>query len=136
MTDMKPKALDDAATNPDPALEPTQAEIDAWVEREKARRQAWLSGPSDEERADYATYLRRRRLADAMDATEEQLHERMRQGIHYSREAQLAAEGAMTLLLRWSRHTFTELVKAGRDWEEETVLPRTRRRVPLDDDES
>ena len=44
----------------------------------------------------------------------------MRQGVRYSREAQLAAEGAMSVLYRWSRRTFAELVKAGREWEEET----------------
>jgi hypothetical protein len=136
MTESKSTAVDKTATDGTSSLEPSPAEIDAWAERERARRQEWLKGPSEEERADYATYLRRRRLADAFDEGEEQLHERMRQGIHYTREAQLAAEGAMTLLLRWSRRTYGDLVKAGREWEEETVLPRTRRRVPMDDEGS
>ena len=38
------------------------------------------------------------------------------------------------MLYRWSRKTFAELVRAGRDWEEETAMPSRRRRVPLDDD--
>ena len=29
----------------------------------------------------------------------------------------------MTLFYRWSRRTFAELIKAGREWEEETALP-------------
>jgi hypothetical protein len=29
-----------------------------------------------------------------------------------------------------------ELIRAGREWEEETSLPNRRRRVPLDDEES
>lgn len=118
------------------SLDPSQAEIDAWADRERARRQAWLQGPSEEERADYATYVRRRRVAEAFDESEARIQERMRQGLHYSREAQLAAEGAMTLFYRWSRRALAELVRAGREWEEETMLPRTRRRVPMDDDES
>ena len=53
----------------------------------------------------------------------------------YPREAQLAAEGAMSLLVRWSRQGFAELVRAGREWEEEVSTPNRRRRVPIDDDD-
>ena len=58
----------------------------------------------------------------------------MRRGIHYGREGQLAAEGAVSLAYSWSRHMFSELVKAGREWEEETAMPSRRRRVPFDDE--
>jgi hypothetical protein len=137
MTDPKTTtAADESAINSDPALEPSPEEINAWAERERARRQAWLSGPSEEERAEYATHLRQRRLAEAFDEGEVMLQERMRQGLRYSREAQLATEGAISLFFRWSQRTFAELVKAGRDWEEETNLPRIARRVRMDDDRS
>ena len=137
MTDPKTTtAADESAIDPDPALEPRPEEINAWAERERARRQAWLSGPSEEERAEYATHLRQRRLAEAFDEGEVMLQERMRQGLRYSREAQLATEGAISLFFRWSQRTFAELVKAGRDWEEETNLPRIARRVRMDDDRS
>jgi hypothetical protein len=129
-------AADESAIDSDPALEPSPEEINAWAERERARRQAWLAGPSQEERAEYATHLRQRRLAEAFDEGEVILQERMRQGLHYSREAQLAAEGAMSLFFRWSQRTFAELVKAGREWEEETALPRMPRRVRMDDEGS
>jgi hypothetical protein len=129
-------AADESAIDSDPALEPSPEEINAWAERERARRQAWLAGPSQEERAEYATHLRQRRLAEAFDEGEVILQERMRQGLHYSREAQLAAEGAMSLFFRWSQRTFAELVKAGREWEEDTALPRMPRRVRMDDEGS
>jgi hypothetical protein len=129
-------AADESAIDSDPALEPSPEEINAWAERERARRQAWLSGPSEEERAEYAVNLRQRRLAETFDEGEAMLEERMRQGLHYSREAQLAAEGAMSLFFRWSQRTFAELVKAGREWEEETALPRMPRRVRMDDEGS
>ena len=135
MTDPKTNPADELVADA-PSIEPSQAEIDAWVERERARRKAWLEGPSEEERADYASHLRRRRLAETFDEGELLIQERMRQGLRYSREAQLAAEGAMTLLYRWSRQTFAELIKAGREWEEETALPQARRRVSMDDEES
>jgi hypothetical protein len=127
-------AADESAIDSDPALEPSPEEINAWAERERARRQAWLAGPSQEERAEYATHLRQRRLAEAFDEGEVMLQERMRQGLRYSREAQLATEGAISLFFRWSQRTFAELVKAGREWEEETNLPRIARRVRMDDD--
>ena len=135
MTDVT-KAADDAAVEATPALEPTEAEIEAWAAREKARRAAWIAGPNADEREAYARHLRQRRLAEAFDEGEFRLQEGMRLGLHYGREGQLAAEGAMALLYRWSRRTFAELVKAGRDWEQETALPRARRRVSMDDDAS
>ena len=57
-----------------------------------------------------------------------------RRGLRLGREGQLAAEGAVALFYRFSRRTFAELVKAGREWEEDTALPGRRRRVPLDDE--
>ena len=140
MTDPADKASADATMDTlseDPvALEPTQAEIDAWVEREKRRRQAWLNGPTSEERDDYAHRLRQRRLSDAFDEGESRIQDGVRTGVRYGRETQLAAEGAMTLLYRWSRRTFAELIRAGREWEEETSIPDRRRRVPIDDEDS
>jgi hypothetical protein len=81
-------------------------------------------------------HLRQRRLAETFDEGEAMLEERMRQGLQYSREAQLAAEGAMSLFFRWSQRTFAELVKAGREWEQDTTLPRLPRRVRMDDEGS
>jgi hypothetical protein len=135
MTD-RVKASVDATTDETIALEPTQAEIDDWAARERERRQAWLQGPSDDERDAYARRLRQRRLAETFDDGEQRIQESLRLGLHYGRETQLAAEGAMSLFYRWSRRTLTELVQAGREWEEETSLPGRRRRVPLDDEGS
>ena len=136
MTDSTVRASGDAMTDGPIASEPTQAEIDDWAAREKQRREAWLSGPSAEEREAYASRLRQRRLAEAFDEGETIIAEKMRLGVRYGRETQLAAEGAMTLFYRWSRRTMSELIRAGREWEEETSLPNRRRRVPLDDESS
>jgi hypothetical protein len=136
VSEPKVKAAKVATIDESSVLEPTQAEIDAWAAQEKRRREAWLSGPSPEERADYARRLRQRRLADAFDEGEARVAEGVRVGVRSARETQLAAEGAMTLFYRWSRRTFAELVRAGREWEEETSLPNRRRRVSLDDEGS
>ena len=117
-------------------VEPTQAEIDAWVAKERERRQAWLNGPTPEEREAYALRLRQRRLADTFDEGEAMLTDSVRRGMRLGREGQLAAEGAVALLYRYSRRTIAELVRAGREWEEETSLPIRRRRVSMDDEGS
>jgi hypothetical protein len=136
MTRSTVEASGDTIADEAAGLEPTQAEIDAWVARERERRQAWLNGPSDEEREAYARRLRQRRLAEAFDEGEARIAEGVRTGVRYGREAQLATEGAIATLMRWSRRTFDDMVRAGREWEEETSLPNRRRRVSLDDEGS
>jgi hypothetical protein len=136
MTEQAVKASGDAGMEGADPLEPTQAEIDAWVARERKRRQEWLNGPTDEERTAYAHRLRHRRLADAFDEGESRIQEGVRTGVRYGRESQLAAEGAMSLVYRWSRRTMADLIRAGREWEEETSLPNRRHRVSMDDEES
>ena len=136
MSDATDPTADMAAADQPISTEPTQAELDAWVERERQRRKAWLAGPSPEERDAYADRLRRRNLADRFGEGEERLNDSLRSGVRYGREAQLAAEGMVALLYRFSRRTFAELVEAGREWEKETSLPPRRRRVSMDGDES
>jgi hypothetical protein len=136
MTDPTGK-VDSGATREEPeALGPSQAEIDAWAERERQRRETWLKGPTEDERAEYARRVRQRRLADAFDEGESKIEDGVRLGVHYGRETQLAAEGAATVFYHWWRRTFAELVRAGREWEEETSLPNRRRRIRLDDEDS
>jgi len=136
MTDSTVKASPDATMEDGGAMEPTQAEIDAWAARERKRREEWLRGPTDEERTAYAQSLRQRRLAETFDEGERKIGDVARMGVRMGRETQLAAEGAVRIFYRWSRRTFDELVEAGREWEEETSLPVRRRRVPLDDEGS
>jgi hypothetical protein len=136
MTDQTSTASGAAQKDEAAALEPTQAEIDAWAARERQRREAWLKGPSQEERTEYAQHLRHRRLASTFDEGEARIADTVRMGVRYGREGQLAMEGAMALLYRFSRRSFAELVRAGREWEEETTLPTRRRRVSLDDEGS
>ncbi len=136
MTDVTGKAAGAAGDGGSKETEPTQAEIDAWAARERQRREAWLNGPSEEERAEYAEHLRHRRLASTFDKGEARITDTVRTGVRYGRETQLAAEGAVSLLYRYSRRTFAELVRAGREWEEDTSLPTRRRRVSMDDEGS
>ena len=115
------------------SVEPSEAELDEWAERERKRREAWLKGPTAEERAAYARRMRERRLLE-LEGGEDPWSAWGRQMTKYPREMQLAMEGAMSLMLRWTRRSFEELQSAGREWEQEFGKPMRRRRVPLDDD--
>jgi len=130
----KTRTVEEPAPDVPSSGEPTQAEIEAWAAEERARREEWLKGPTAEERAAYAKRLRHRRLADTFDEGEQMIDEWGRRGLRLGREGQLAAEGAVALFYKFSRRTFAELVKAGREWEEDTALPSRRRRVPLEDE--
>jgi hypothetical protein len=111
---------------------PTEDEIEAWAERERARRRAWLDGPSPDERAAWARRERaRRRLGLEPGARATEL---ARRGQRYGRETMLATEGAFSLLTHRSRRLIAELVRAGLEWEDEVVRP-PRRRIRLDDEE-
>jgi hypothetical protein len=134
MTEARGTASVNAAIDQASDSEPTQAEIDEWAARERQRREDWLKGPTAEEREAYALRLRHRRLADTFDEGEAMIADSVRRGMRLGREGQLAAEGAVALMYRFSRRTFAELVRAGREWEEETSLPTRRRRVSMDDD--
>ncbi len=136
MTQSTDRVKDDDAVVDAASLEPTQAEIDDWAARERHRREEWLKGPTDEERAAYARRIKQRRLAETFEEGEARLAESLRMGVHYTRETQLAAEGAIALMIRMTRRTFADLVQAGREWEEETSLPVRRRRVTIDDETS
>ena len=131
MSDVTPTGGDNGADAQ--TAEPTQAEIDDWAAREKARRQAWLDGPTDEERREYASRLKHRRLSETFDGGEHMLDESVRRGIHVGREGQLAAEGAVSLLYTWSRKQVLRPGQGrarvgGRDGAAEPARPRPVRR--------
>jgi hypothetical protein len=123
---------------PDPVLlDPSDAEVEEWAARERQRREAWLRGPAQEERAAWARQERERRLQESASAQQRAAAEAERLRQRYVREGQLAAEGALSLLLAWSRQGLAFLVQKGREWEEEAGRPGPpgrRRRVPLDDE--
>ena len=103
-----------------------------------------MSGPTAEERAAWTQQERERRLADLK--AEPDAAAPVRQGLPSLREAQLAAEGAVSLVWKelaaegpvgmfqkWSRRGMDVLVRAGREWEQESTQPGRGRRVPWDD---
>ena len=117
--------------------QPALLEIEDWAARERQRREAWLSGPTADQKAAWARRERERRtLEREARNVGGSVRESSRFLQRYVREMQLAAEGAMSLLLNTApTDVFGNLVRAGRDWEDEfTSQPPRRRRVKLDAD--
>jgi hypothetical protein len=127
-------------------LEPGETEIAEWAEQERKRREAWLSGPTTEERAAWAQRERERRMADLRAQSAIGASAPKRSGTYYLREAQLAAEGAAHLVWKevtaegpvgafrkWSQRSLDALVRAGREWEEDVAQPGPRRAVTMDE---
>ena len=116
---------------------PTDEEIEAWAARERERREAWLRGPTETQRAEWAAREHARRTGKHLALPTPSADTR-RLAQHYLRDAQLVAEGAMSMLFNLSvRDMFDELIRQGRAWEDEYTrgMPQ-RRRVPLDDEPS
>src|SRR3954447_19729544 len=109
---------------------PSDAEIEAWAARERARRQQWLSGPTPEQAA--VAMSREREGAEARLA---RAHAKRGSALdagrlvqHSLRTVLLATEGAMSLLANTSLRDVRErLTQAGLDWEEELRNPTGRR---------
>jgi hypothetical protein len=80
------------------SLGPSEAEVDAWAERGRRRREGWLSGPTADERAAWTQRERERRLGRFAAAPGDGVSELGRRAQGVVREAQLAAEGAVHLL--------------------------------------
>jgi hypothetical protein len=117
------------------AVEPTPAEIDAWAAQERQRREAWLRGPTEEQKAAWARRERERRLLERGVVLGRGGRSPSDVAQRYVREAQLAAEGAMSVMLNLSlSDLFDQLVEAGRQWEDEfTSQPQRRpRRLKLE----
>src|SRR5215204_5671521 len=105
-------------------VDPSDAEIQEWADRERQRRAAWLEGPTQDQKAEWARQERERR-------EREQQGQPMARGFsagfsispdlpfRYARTAQLAGEGALSLLWKWSQHGLQTLVNEGRAWEDE-----------------
>jgi hypothetical protein len=120
------------------SVNPSDAEVEEWAGRERRRREAWLKGPTETEKAIWAQREQERRLSGSESSSRARGFpgDSARIVQRYAREMQLAAEGAMSLLMKLSvQDAFDQLVRAGRDWEEDFMSqPPRRRRVPLEAD--
>jgi len=121
------------------AAEPSASEVEEWAARERKRREAWLAGATESDRAAWAQResdprLHRGSATGGLPSVD--LGEPVWMMQRYIREMQLATEGAVSLMFRTSlSDAFDALVRAGREWEDKfTAQPPRRRRVAMDED--
>jgi hypothetical protein len=136
---------DAEAGEPGMSIGPSEAEVEAWAERVRMRRQSWVDGPTEEEKLDWQRRERARRAArleleaepGAGNGDRKRLdpyEERLRLQRRYAREVRLAAEGIGIWVATWPFRVLADLVVTGREWEEETLRP-ARRWIPFSDDD-
>ncbi|TPQ29165.1 hypothetical protein C2U70_28760 [Bradyrhizobium guangdongense] len=112
------------------------ADIEKWTERERARRRAWLEGPTDEEKEEWAATERRRRLhrrAHDHDNDDEDFSEGRRVADRWQREVGLALAGIAGRIMDSPYSLLGNLIREGRQLEDDYLPRRRRRRVPSDD---
>jgi hypothetical protein len=127
-----------SASSPDPDTveydDVTAAEIEKWAERERARRRAWLEGPTEEEKDEWtAAERRRRRREPGHRYDDEDLVEGRRVADRWQRDVGLALAGIAGRIMDSPYSLLGNLIREGRQLEDEYYPPRRRRRVPLDD---
>ena len=127
------------------SLGPTEAEVEAWAERVRSRRQSWVDGPTEEEKHEWQRRERSRRAARSEFEPEsgfgnggptrfDPYEERLRLQRRYIREARLATEGVGVWIATLPFRVLADFVSAGREWEENSLRP-ARRWIPFNDDD-
>jgi hypothetical protein len=113
----------------------SDADVEAWAERERKRRAQWAEGPTEEEKRAYARRERWRR-GDTARSRRSDLSEGRRVVERVQRDSALALLGVAALVAEAPYRLIGTLVRAGRDWEDEfDIPPRQPRRVVLDEDD-
>jgi hypothetical protein len=115
----------------------SKADVDAWAERERQRRRAWLDGPSEEDKRAWAARQKRQRRVVADDpGAEEDFAEGRRVIDRMQVDTVLALVGAASTLVDAPYRLIGNLVRAGRDWEDQMLTSsRRRRRVRFGDED-
>jgi hypothetical protein len=121
----------DQCSSDDPYYGIPKSDVDAWTERERERRRRWLEGPSEEEKREWASrQWRRRRRDKGRHLDEDDFEEGRRVADRLQHDAALALVGAANRLVEAPYRILGDLVRSGRDWEEDFLAPvRRRRRV-------
>jgi hypothetical protein len=101
-------------------------ELEEWAQREHQRRHAWLAGPSEQEKAEWAqrqTEGFAGRLQHGFEAEHELVASILR-------EAETAGRGSFRALSRSASALWSYLVRAGESSDRDSSAPPRRSRVP------
>ena len=111
----------------------TDDEAELWAEREKKRRKAWLDGPSEEEKREWLESRRRSERDSSTDS--EDIDEGRRIANRWQRDIGWALTGLASRLIDYRYGVLGNLVREGREWEEEYRAARRRRRRAFSEEE-
>jgi hypothetical protein len=113
----------------------SDAEVEAWAERERRRRAEWAEGPTEEEKRAYARRVRWQRGGSGRDHRKD-VYEGRRVVHRLRRDTALAMIGLGALLAEAPYQLIGGALRAGREWEDEFYAPpRQRKRVALDEED-
>jgi hypothetical protein len=113
----------------------SDADVEAWAERERKRRAEWAEGPTENDKRAYARGEHWRR-GGSFGGRRDDVVEGRRVVERVQRDSTLALLGVAAMVAEAPYRLIGSLVRAGREWEDEFhVPPRQRRRVVLDEDD-
>jgi hypothetical protein len=114
----------------------SETDVDGWAARERARRRAWLEGPSEEEKTAWAKRERHRRArqTERGDYEDDEVEGR-RMAERWRREAELVLTGLASRILETPYALLGTVSREGRRHEDEFKNIRRRRKRVLPDDD-
>lgn len=123
----------------------SDTDVELWAARERAQRRAWVEGPSEEEKREWAARERRRRGSRLgrdeysrldRDDYEDVDREGRRIVERWRRDLELVLTGLAARIVEPPYEIIGHLAREGRRYEDELSHVRRRRRRVLTDDDS
>ena len=112
----------------------SNSDVERWAEREKKRRKAWLDGPSEEEKREWLERHSPRRGHDR-SIEDEDIEEGRRIAARWERDIGWAVIGLTSRLMDSRYAILGNLVREGREVEDQYLASRRRRRRVFSDDD-
>ncbi len=109
-------------------------DAERWADREKKRRKAWLDGPSEEEKQEWLERHSRRREYDN-SSEDEDIEEGRRIATRWERDIGWAVTGLVSRLMDSRYALLGNLVREGREAEDNYLASRRRRKRVFSDDD-
>ncbi len=110
------------------------SEVERWADLEKKRRKAWLDGPSEEEKQEWLERHSRRKGYDS-SSEDEDIEAGRRIAARWERDIGWAVTGLVSRLMDSRYAILGNLVREGREAEDQYLASRRRRKRVFSDDD-
>jgi hypothetical protein len=125
--------MDQASRSPKSDTD-NSSEVERWADREKKRRKAWLDGPSEEEKQEWLERRSRRKEYHNL-SEDEDIEEGRRIATRWERDIGWAVTGLVSRLMDSRYAILGNLVREGREAEDQYLASRRRRKRVFSDDD-